>query len=111
MAQHAPSHRRDVESLVVQLPCEVVPLLGSTPSDAAAYLERLALIDLFRRGEVTSGYAAEVLGIGKWEFIELLGQHKVSYFDVTEDELRQEIEILRSIRPAAGGASSPAVDH
>ena len=95
MTEPAPSRQQGMHSVVVQLPEETVRLLGVTPDQAAACLKKLALIDLFRCGEVSSGYAADVLGMGKWDFIELLGQHGVPYIDLSEDDLPQQVEVAR----------------
>lgn len=80
----------------VQLPADLLPLLGPTPAEVAARLSQLALIDLFRRGEVSSGYAAQVLGMSKADFIELLAKHDVPYLDLSEEELRRDVEVARS---------------
>ena len=62
---------------------------------AAAALARLALIDLFRRGEVSSGYAAQVLGMSREGFLDLLARHGVPAVDLSEEELRQDLEVAR----------------
>jgi predicted HTH domain antitoxin len=91
----------------VDLPKELQKLLAPTEGEAAACLKKLALIELFRRGDVSSGYAAKVLGMSKWEFIDLLAEHEVPYIDLSEEELRQEIEVARSWRSRRKGPSSP----
>lgn len=79
----------------VQLPADLLPLLGPTPAEVAARLSQLALIDLFRRGEVSSGYAAQVLGVSKAEFIALLAEHEVPYLDASEEELLQQVNAAK----------------
>jgi predicted HTH domain antitoxin len=59
-------------------------------------LKLLALIELFRRGDVSTGYAAEVLGMTRWEFITLLGDHGVPYVDMTAEELEADVEQARA---------------
>ena len=76
----------------VELPESVVTLLGPTSQEAAARLKELALIELFRRGEVSSGWAARQLEIGKDEFLDLIARHDVPYFDLSEEELRQQVQ-------------------
>lgn len=36
---------------------------------------------LHERGLLSSGRAAKLLGITRWEFLDLLGRHGISYFD------------------------------
>lgn len=98
-------------SLVIDLPNDVVERLAPTPHEAAERLKELVLIELFRRGEVSSGWAAERLGIGKWDFIDLLGEHGVPYIDLTEDELRQEVEVALSHWGRRGKPPSPTADR
>jgi predicted HTH domain antitoxin len=79
-------------TLSVELPEVVVRLLASTPEEAALRLQELAFIELFRQGEVSSGWAAEQLGMSKTDFLDLLYRHDVPYFDLSEEELRQQVE-------------------
>ena len=81
-------------TLSVQLPERVVQLLGPTPEDATRHLAELAYVELFRQGQVSSGWAVEKLGISKDDFRELLNTHDVPYIDMTEEELRQEVEAM-----------------
>lgn len=84
--------------LAVELPESVVSLLGKTPRGAVRHLAELAYIELFRQRRVSSGWAAEKLGISKEDFLELLYAHDVPYFDMSEDELRQEVEAATARR-------------
>jgi predicted HTH domain antitoxin len=96
MSRPAASTQSGTHRVVLSLPEELVRLLGPTPTQAAAHLKKLALIELFRRGEVSSGYAAEMLGISKWDFIDLLARHAVPYVDLSEEELRHDLEVAQS---------------
>ena len=100
-----------MHSVAVLLPEEIVRVLGPTPDAAAACLKELAVVELFRRAEVSSGYAAEVLGIGRWDFIQLLGRYEVSYFDQSEEELAQELEVAESNWVRPGGPPSQTADR
>lgn len=83
--------------LTVELPEVVVRLLASTPEEAALRLKELALIELFRQGEVSSGWAAEQLGITKDDFLDLLYRHGVPYIDMTDEEF---LEQLKAAKPS-----------
>jgi predicted HTH domain antitoxin len=80
-------------TLAVTLPERVVRLLGQTPQEAAQRLKELALVELFRQGTVSSGWAAEQLGIRKADFLDLLFSHDVACFDLSEDDLRQQVDV------------------
>ena len=79
-------------TLSVELPERVAQLLGPTPEDATRHLAELAYVELFRQGEVPSGWAAEKLGISKDEFRKLLYAHDVPYIDMTEEEFLQQLQ-------------------
>lgn len=87
-------------TLAVELPEVAVRLLGSTPQDATRHLTEMAYIELFRQGKVSSGWAAEKLGISKDEFRELLSTHDVPYIDMSEEELDRDVEVAMSLRRA-----------
>jgi predicted HTH domain antitoxin len=87
------SSRSKTRTFTVELPESVVQKLGQTTQEATRQLVELAFIELFRQGNVSSGWAARQLGIGKDDFIRLLGkQHGVPYIDLSEEELRQQLE-------------------
>ena len=56
-------------------------------------LAREALyVRLYQQGVLSSGRAASLLGLTRWEFLDLLGRYGVSYFDDDVDfdeELRR----------------------
>ena len=86
------SSRSERHTLTVELPESVVRKLGQTTAEATRHLAELAFIELFRQGEVSSGWAARQLGIDKDDFIRLLAKHRVPYIDLSEEELRQQLE-------------------
>lgn len=80
-------------SLTVELPENVVGLLAPTLREASARLAELALVELFRQGEVSSGWAAAHLGMSKDEFLDLLARYDVPYLDLSEEALRQQVQL------------------
>lgn len=54
-------------------------------------LRLLGAIKLFELGKLSSGRAAQLAGVSRVEFLMMLGRYGVSPFQVTEEELRQEI--------------------
>ena len=76
-----------MRTLTVELPERVVQMLGPSSQDAARHLTQLALIALFREGELSGGKAAELLGLSRAEWIDLLARHGVPHTVVSEDDL------------------------
>jgi len=49
--------------------------------------------NMFDQGILSSGQAANLVGISKREFLENVGSYGVSIFNETEEDLRRAIEI------------------
>jgi predicted HTH domain antitoxin len=80
-------------AVTLELPEELLAMLtSSADTDAAVRLSELAVIELFREGQLSTGQAARMLGLTNAAFIDLLGRHEVPYLDDTEDELRRQVE-------------------
>lgn len=71
--------RDTIKSLQIELPDELVSSVGE---DKARALAREALlVKLYDLGEVSSGRAAEILGLSRRAFLDLLGDYGVCEFD------------------------------
>jgi predicted HTH domain antitoxin len=77
--------------LTVELPKEVVVLTGREEKDLPRALKHLLALELVRQGALTYSKASELLGVGQAEFISFLGEHKVSIFQFSPDEVRHEV--------------------
>lgn len=55
-------------------------------------LRMMIAAKLFEDGKLSSGQAAEIVGISKRSFVELLGKYNVSLFGYDYDELEEDIE-------------------
>ena len=54
-------------------------------------LKILLASKLYEIKELSLGQAAEIVGLSKRAFIEIIGQYEVSLFSLNADELRQDI--------------------
>lgn len=85
----------------ISVPEEIIDLLGS--EDAARKGAREAFVfDLVRRGKISKGKAAELLGISLWELPGLISQYQIPWFSYSTEELEQDIEILRQSKRGEG---------
>ncbi len=78
---------------MTQLTIEVPDDLLATTSKPQ--LEKLAqealLVKLYAQGEISSGYAAQVLGVSRRQFLDILGQYGVSIF-ADDTDVAQEAQ-------------------
>ncbi|MGI8552535.1 MAG: UPF0175 family protein [Dehalococcoidia bacterium] len=77
--------------LTIELPDEVVALIGS-PEAAAAKARELLLVELLREGLIGQSRAAHLLSITRWELLDLIVAQKIPSGPQTEAELRREVE-------------------
>jgi len=82
--------------VLVTLPEQVAALLGDVHDELPLHVREVVMVDLFRRREVSSGYAARVLGITRRDFLDLLTRYQVPYFNYTEEDLKQEFEAVEA---------------
>jgi predicted HTH domain antitoxin len=50
---------------------------------------------LYRRGAISSGKAAELLGMGRVEFVRYSGRLGIPFFRMSSEDLQEEIQQLR----------------
>jgi len=55
-------------------------------------LKMMIASKLFEDGRLSSGQAAEIVGISKRSFVELIGKYNVSLFGYDYEELEEDLE-------------------
>ena len=71
-----------------------VQLLGRPLEEA---VPELIVLELYRRGQLSSGKAAELLGMGRVEFIRYASRLGLPFFDLTEAEWKSEMDGLADL--------------
>jgi predicted HTH domain antitoxin len=59
--------------------------------DPSQAFKEIAVLELYRRREVSSGKAAELLGTGRFEFVRYASRLGIPFFDLDEMDLADEI--------------------
>ncbi len=85
--------------MTLQIPEAIAEFLP-TPPDAAA--SELIVLELYRQRRISRGKAAELLGEPLARFLQRAAHADIPYFDLTSDELRQEIESAEDFVRARG---------
>jgi predicted HTH domain antitoxin len=80
--------------LHVPFPDEILIESGFSEQGAVQKMQQLFVIDLYVHHQITSGKGAEILGIRKYDFIRLLSETGVNYFDYTGRELDSEFSVI-----------------
>jgi predicted HTH domain antitoxin len=85
-----------LQSVTVDLPEEIVALLGSDqpPSEAA---RKAIILSLLREAKISQGKAAELLGISMWEMMDLIVEQDIQTGPQTAEEIDEEIATARCL--------------
>jgi predicted HTH domain antitoxin len=72
-----------MKTVQIEVPDELLD--SRNVSEIQSLAQEALLVRLYELGEISSGCAAESLGISRREFLDLLGQYGVSSFDEDAD--------------------------
>ena len=81
-------------TVALELPRDLLGALEVPQTQIEAHLRELIALELFREGRISSGKGAELLGISKLAFVQLLSQHGIDYFTESPEELKAEVAVL-----------------
>jgi predicted HTH domain antitoxin len=83
-----------VSEIRLRIDDEMLPLLGESSEEIERHALEMIVLELYRRRSVSAGRAAELLGMEQLAFIRWTGELGIPYFDLSVDELREELRIL-----------------
>ncbi|MDZ7261897.1 MAG: UPF0175 family protein [candidate division KSB1 bacterium] len=75
----------------ISYPRELLLSLKETEQSFIRELKILAAVKLFEMGKLSLGKAAQLADMNKYQFILTLGEHKVSIFETSYEELKKDI--------------------
>lgn len=59
-----------------------------------------AVLELYQESEISTGTGARLLGIPLYDFIQFLGEHNVSIFNYSPEELEEDVKAAEAaVRP------------
>ena len=84
-----------LKKLELSFPSEVLDMLATTYQQSAEVIREAAVLELYREGKLSSGKAAEILGMERFEFIRYAGIKGIPYIRLTPEELEEEAGLLK----------------
>jgi len=81
----------------VQLEVEIPDTMRGTQLEekfvtaAQQVIQERTVIRLYEQGDISSGYAADILSMSKHDFIQLLAKQGVPFFNLSPEEWEQEL--------------------
>jgi predicted HTH domain antitoxin len=79
-------------TITVELPDDVFSTLRRSPGEFARDLLQAAAIQWYSQGLITQGKAAEIAGLSRAEFLLALAHAKVDVFQITAEDLKEEVQ-------------------
>lgn len=86
-----------MSTIQLHLEDELVRLLSETDRPLDRTVREMLVLELYRRGTLSSGKAAEFLGMKRIEFIQHASRLGIPYFDLTEEEWESERAASRTL--------------
>lgn len=78
----------------IEIDEEIQKLLGESTEQIERHALEMIVLELYRRHAVSAGRAAMLLAMDELSFIRWSGSLGIPYFDLTPEELREELKIL-----------------
>jgi predicted HTH domain antitoxin len=82
-----------MNTISIDLPESALGILGKTPKDLGREILVAAVVKWFELGTISQGKAAEILGISRAEFLEVLSNYRVSAWQYTKEDLDEELSV------------------
>lgn len=86
-----------MKTITIEIPDEIINLLGSE-EEAVKEVKEALVLDLVRRGKVSKGKAAELVGISLWDLPDLLAKYRIPWFDYSKEDLQRDLDRLKEIK-------------
>lgn len=81
----------------IEVADDLVGILGEIQQPIASAALELIVMELYRRGKVSSGRGAELLGMTRLDFVRYASDLGIPYLRVDEQELDREVQLGRSL--------------
>lgn len=85
----------------IDVPEEIVPYTVLEDKEALMIRNAMLVYPYIKSGVLSHGKAAEMIGIHKIDLITLYGRLGLPYFDETEEELEEDLAVLKKLRGKA----------
>lgn len=78
------------ETYKIEFSPEIISLITPKKQEASQRVKEMVIIELFRERRISTGKAAQILGMKRIEFISLLSHMGIPYFQQDKEELAKE---------------------
>ena len=85
------------QQISVTLDEKFLSFVAKKRKDIPEKLKELSILELYRRKEISSGKAAELLGMERFEFVRYASRLGIPFFDMSKEELEKDLESAKRI--------------
>ena len=82
-----------MKTIMIEVPDEMTSLGGGSDKELAEAMRLATAILWYQQGRISQGKAAEIAGMNRVAFLNALYEARVEAIQVTEDELKREMEL------------------
>jgi predicted HTH domain antitoxin len=82
---------------VVHLDAEITALLHTSNQTLQQTAQELIVLELYRRGTLASGKAANLLNMSRFDFIHHASRLGIPFFEMTQDEWEVERQLVERL--------------
>lgn len=86
-----------MQTLKLDLPQDLAALLQGFNQPLEQFARELMVLELYRRGVISSGKAAELMNMERLEFVHYASRLGIAFFDMTEDEWKAEAALSETL--------------
>ncbi|MBW8050962.1 MAG: UPF0175 family protein [Cytophagales bacterium] len=84
------------EKITIELPASLLSVFSKKHISPSRKVKELTILELYREGEISSGKAADLLGMDRFEFIRYASRLGIPFLDITNDELDSDIKNVKT---------------
>lgn len=92
----------ETQKITIELPSEILSLVAARKKDIPSRILEYLILELYRLGEISSGKAAQCLGMERFEFVRFASPQGIPYVDMDMDELIADVEHAGKVSEEAG---------
>lgn len=97
-----------MSGISLELDDDLASVLELTDLPAPQAARELIVTELYRRGTISSGRAAAVLGMARFDFVRHASKLGIPFFDMTEAEWETEMREIETLTPSRPSSPTQA---